>query len=561
MKIILSIVISSVVLAACATTQPAEEAIPLDTPAVEEEGESIPSEDPLIMFPIDMPYDLDDFAEPEFVPAGGSLSLSMRMPLTLNPLLNEDITVARILRLIYEPLIGLDTELRPESRLLESFEIAPDGNSATLVLREGLTWDNGFPITASDILFSFNTLMNSSEYSVYRPNIEGVSSVSSAGHTITLNLSHTVNYAFLQRLNFPIIPSHHFSGAGSSLPSSPTNMTPIGNGPFRFINYRPAQEMVLSPNNLSLRPRPNIGRIRVVITPDDDTDVHAFNNGVIDVLRLESATQIMHNPSRQTTVTPYINGHFEFIGFNFNNDIMAQLPFRRAVAHALNIDSLVSSTYLNKAERAITPINPSAWFHDNNTIILPQNISLANTLLDEAGLGSLTPDGMRGTQAAGAVFDFSIRILVNNENKERLIVADALAEALRALRISAEVVRLDFEDYVFALNSGNFDIFIGGLNVPSYGDISFAFASGGEMNVFGYSNTIMDAFLEIVSTATTELEFHSSMSELQHFFAYDIPVIGLVYRKAALLTSGDIIGELSPSINNIYKNIQEWFIS
>lgn len=498
-------------------------------------------------------------------PSGGSLSLSMRMPLTLNPLLNEDITVARILRLLYEPLIGLDEELRPTSKILQSFELSEDGTRATLTLRENLQWDNGSPITANDIIFSLNTLVNSSPYSIYRSAIQNISSFSIAneGRGVVIIYSQPTNYAFAYRLGFPVIPAHHFAGSGQFLPSSPANMSPVGNGPFRFVSMRPAQELVLTPNNLSLRTRANIGRIRVLITPDAQTDMNAFNNGLIDVLRLDNATQVVHTTTRSINETSYTNSHFEFIGFNFQNDVLARLPFRRAVAHSLNFAELLPAIYLDKATRASTPINPQAWFYDPNTFPYPFNPELAASLLNDAGLEYFSGDGRRGIEVGGVVFEFGpLRILVNEENPERIMMAEAISEALSGLYLNSEVVRLGFEEYTAALVSGNFDIFIGGFNMPIYADIGFAFSSEaiGGLNFSSYASTVMDTLIEQVNSSITHQDFSRNTSELQHFFAYNLPAIGLVYRKSALLTAVEILGELNPGQANIYQNIHEWYL-
>jgi len=558
-KIILLIAIITT-LTSC--TSPSSLDDELHSPLFPEEGLLLGDENIIVH---DLPVEPINYQPPSPVD-GGIMTLAMRMPQTLNPLLNEDLSVARVLRLIYEPLIGLDSEHRPYSYLLSSFELSDDGRVATLVLRDDVYWEDGTAITAADIIFSLNTIRSSSEYSIYRHVIDEIMSYYIMGDDRTVAITYSgTNYSFAYRLNFPVIPHHHHAGPDQNNPSSPSNMSPLGNGAYRFSVYRPAQDLVLLPNNRSLRPRANIGRITVLIIPDLDTKMSAFNERVIDVIDSDVATWGRHRSTNTPNITSYANNHFEFIGFNFNNPILTDVLVRRAVAHAISVEDIISTIYVNQALRAHTPINPAAWFFEPGTITYAHNPELARRMLNEAGFSHLSSRGFVGSMHGGIVSELHLRILVNNENDERVSVAEILSDSLRMIQISTEVVRLDFADYLSALQRGDFDLFVGGINMPVYGDISFmfsteAFPQSGGLNYFRYSSAIMDSLINQVGTSISEADFARSISQLQEFFAYELPAISLLYRKSALLTSEVVSGEIRPTIINAFDNIHNWFI-
>jgi len=516
-------------------------------------------------------HHIDDDPETSPIPQtpidGGVITMAMHMPFTLNPLLNEDPSVAEILRLIYEPLIMLDEQHRPVSHLLSSFELSEDGLVATLILHDNIHWEDGTRITAYDIIFSFETIQASRQNSIYRHVLDNISSYYVMGddRTVSIVYSRPTNYSFAYRLNFPIIPRHHHNVTGRNIPSSDVNMSPLGNGAFRIVNHRPMQELVLLPNNRSLRPRANIGRITVLIVPDFETKMHAFNERVIDVIATDVATWGRHRSTNTPVITPYVSNHYEFIGFNFTNLALTDVLVRRAIAHAINVDEIISSIYINQALRAHTPINPAAWFFAPSSIAYNHNTALARRMLEEAGFSHFSSRGFVGSAHGGIVTELQLRILVNSENPERVSIANILSDSLRTLQIYTEVIVLDFDEYTAALERGDFDLFIGGINMPVYSDISFMFSSSsipqqGGLNYFRYSSIIMDSLINQVTNSLTEEDFAQNIIQLQEFFSYELPVISLVYRKSALLTSNRISGEKHPTISNTFNDVHLWFV-
>ena len=197
--------------------------------------------------------------------------------------------------------------------------------------------------------------------------------------------------------------------------------------------------------------------------PDLETKMHAFNERVIDVIATDVATWGRHRSTRTPVITPYATNHFDFIGFNFANPALTDILLRRAIAHAINVDEIISSIYIGQALRAHTPINPAAWFFAPSSIVYNHNPALARRMLEEIGYSYFSSRGFVGSAHAGIVTELHLRILVNAENYERVRVAEIVSDSLRMLQISTEVIVLGFAEYVAALERGDFDLFIGGI--------------------------------------------------------------------------------------------------
>jgi len=267
---------------------------------------------------------------------GGHINIAMPMPQTLNPLLNSDPHLAQVLRLIFEPLVVFDQNNSPISNpaIIESIVFAPSGQSLTVTLRENIFWEDGMPITSTDIQFSINILRwNAPQTAVYRQNVENITSTNiSDTRTLHINLS-APNWQMMYSLDFPIIPSHYYTGVSTTNLTAPRNMHPIGNGPFRFHSYVAASHLGLMSNDNAPGGTPYIQFITATILRDIADADHAFSRGLIDVFvaSQSEAGRMRALGKNPAAVLPPHN--LDFIAFNRNNSIFDDFSLRYAIGN------------------------------------------------------------------------------------------------------------------------------------------------------------------------------------------------------------------------------------
>ena len=502
-------------------------------------------------FNIDLPYqyEYDYESEPPDpqpiertqAPAGllfpddGILYLSMRHPLTLNPLLNEDATVAKILRLLFEPLIIFDENLRPTGHLAD-IEMASDFSRATLTIRNDAIWSDGLPVSSDDLIFSVGVLRLAPDTVIYKRNIENIASVeridSRTVQVIFRQASATAGYA----LNFPIIPEHYFRGHVNRV--SPRNMEPLGNGPYRFVSISPMLSMSLERNPYTFRRRAEIDQVQILFIPDAVTKLHAFDQGIVDAIRLPFAEWVKHHSVKTVYNADFPAMYFEFIGFNFGREIFQDQRIRQGIAHAFNADEAMNAVYLHQAVRAVSPIHPYSWMHDNSVTGPAYNPGLAASML--RALRQEEP----------------LVILVNTEHIERIHIAQRLAAGLEAASLYVEVVALPFEEYNARLTYGDFDLFLGGMQLDFAPDFGFMFQGG---PLFGY-DPIMEGLLANLNIASTESAYLQAISLLQQGFVERLPIISLGFRHSAVLTGTRVQQGSAPATDHVFAFINEWEI-
>lgn len=490
---------------------------------------------------------------------GGTLRLSMRAPKTLNPLLNEDVTVDNILKLLFEPVVTLDESQKPTPNLAE-FSFAPDGMSVLLTIREDAKWSDGLPVVADDIIFSLDTLRKASDTVVYKESVKNIVSFSSTDdHSIRIQYSQPFGGA-AYLLCFPVIPMHYYLGEPD--PSSEKNMKPVGSGLYQYTDYMNMKEMTLSSNSYSYRKKPYIENISVLITPDKESDIYALDQNQIDMVSAQISDWGKYRSTKEANITEYITSYYDFIGFNFNNELLSDKKIRTAIAYSINIDDMIDSIYLSHGMKTMTPINPEAWIYEPETMRYEYDTEASKRNINTAGY-NLSKDGVMVKDVNGTMVNLYFRILVNEENSERVKIARILKENLSAVGIETEINSVPYEEYEEKLTTGDFDIFVGGFNLSVIPDLTFAFHSSqiGVRNYFSYEDETMDSLLKEVFSATSETAFKKTLSNLQKYIADELPCISLVFRKSAVITDKGVMGDIKPVKNNVFANINEWYMN
>jgi len=467
----------------------------------------------------------------------------MRHPLTLNPLLNEDATVAKILHLLFEPLVVFDENLRPQGHLAE-MEMASDFSRATITIRHDAIWSDGMPVSSDDLIFSVGVLRQAPSTVIYKQNVENIAQIERIdSRTVVIHFqqpSITAGYT----LNFPIIPEHHYRGHNN--PASPRNMTPLGNGPYLFESMAQMLSMTLVQSPYTFRRRATIEKIEVLFIPDAEGRLYAFDQGIIDAIRLPFSEWVKHHSVKPVHHEEFPAMYFEFIGFNFQRELFLDINIRRGIAYAFNADEAMSAVYSHQAVRAVSPIHPNSWMHDNTVPGPVYDHARALTLL--RALNAEEP----------------IEILVNAEHIERIHIAQRLAFSLQtimALRsdqhnVQFEVVVLPFEEYYERLMYGDFDLFLGGMQLDFEPAFEFMF-QGGEL--FGVDPT-MEGLLANLGLATTESAYLQAVSQLQRGFVDRLPIISLGFRHSAVLTGTRVVQGRGPASDHIFAFVNEWGI-
>jgi peptide/nickel transport system substrate-binding protein len=253
-----------------------------------------------------------------------------------------------------------------------------------------------------------------------------------------------------------------------------------------------------------------------------------------------------HYSVKPTRSGEYTAQYYEFIGFNFRQEILQDKRLRQAIAYGFNADTHISDMYLSHAERAHSPVNPSSWLYNGEAPQYPYDPEQAAALLNNIW------------QEIPGLYAHPFHIITNAENPERIRTANALAESMKALGLYATVEIMEMDELTVRLSENEFDLFVGGYHLSLIPDLRFAFSTE---NVFSYQNADLDGLLTQAAGAYSDTAYYEILQDIQALIADDLPVISLAFLKSAVLTDEKVQGEIRPNAVNIFANINEWYIN
>jgi peptide/nickel transport system substrate-binding protein len=404
-------------------------------------------------------------------------------PRSFNRLVAADRSTGLLALLLHARLVQLNQATQEiEPALASSWTLGPDGRTYTLQLRQGVTFSDGAPFTADDVVFTFEAL--------YDPKAEGplVSSVLVDGKPIAVQKTgdHTVVLTFpapygpgLRILNnLPILPAHKLRPAlaKGEFAKAWTTATPpaelAGLGPFILQAYVPGDRLELARN-----PRygargpdvhPGVERLTLRIIPTQDAERLALEAGEIDLLNSDIRPEDLKavralaasGKAKLYELGPAVDQ--DTFWFNLGPDTRKPArpqpwqsrSVRQAVAHAVDRTAFINTVYLGAGVAADGPVPPGnrTWYARGMTAQYPHDLAKARALLTGAGFKDTNGDGtFEGPDGK----PFAIELLTQRGLRER--GAAVIAADLKAAGLTVNVVSMDVPALVDRLTKGTYD--------------------------------------------------------------------------------------------------------
>jgi peptide/nickel transport system substrate-binding protein len=401
---------------------------------------------------------------------------TQRSPNTLNPLLSANTTEGFINRLTFDTLLSVDGSgkhtvpiLATVVPTLQNGGISKDGLTITYHLHRGVRWQDGVPFSSKDVKFSWQAMMNNANNVNERVGYEDVKSVSTPDAlTVVFHLKRRfapfVNTVFAESDSPVAIVPEHLLAQYPNLNQIPFNQMPIGTGPFKVVRWVRGDHIELVANDDYFRGKPKLSRIIVREIPDENTSVNALRAHDVDWI-FELSEQYFRQINGIPNVVVILQDKPQTLQLLVNtvHPPLNDLRVRRAIAYAIDKQSLVDKNTAGTAHVAWADQPPFEWAYTNDVMKYPANVANARALLAQAGY---TP-GPDGTMRKNGQ-PLALSLSYNVENKTRQQVTVQVQAMLRAAGIDAEVktypANLLFATYGQngILTSGKYDLNISG---------------------------------------------------------------------------------------------------
>jgi len=412
----------------------------------------------------------------------------------LNPMLSNDSASNDIVNLVYNGLVKYDKDLNVVGDLAQRYEVLRGGLEIVFHLRKNVRWHDGQPFTADDVLFTYEKLRDPKVLTPYADSFADVEQVTAPDpYTVRVTYKHSFAPG-LMSWSMGIIARHIYKNGDFN--THPANRHPVGTGPFRFKEWKTDQYLVLEANRDYFDGRPNLDRYVYRIIPDQSVQFMEMRNQTIDNIGLtpdqfKAYDAIFQNHQRyQYPAFKYI-----FMGFNLRNPLFKDARVRRAIALAIDRESIVKGILLGLGEPISGPFPISSWAYNKQVPSLPFNPETARQLLKEAGW---VPDAKGHLSKNGQPFSFTL--MTNQGNKVRALCTEIIQQQLAALGIDVHVRILEWtvlkDTYI---GKKNFDAIVFGWSMgpePDNYELWHSSQQGpSQYNFCSYSNPDVDRLL------------------------------------------------------------------
>ncbi|UFN48917.1 ABC transporter substrate-binding protein [Roseomonas sp. OT10] len=275
-----------------------------------------------------------------------------------------------------------------------------DPTTIDCVIREGMTFHDGSPVTVEDIVFSFRLPGTGDEAPMYKPFVANIASVEATGpRTVRFTLRKpdaAFQIATLSKLN--IVPKALWEPVLRDYMGRPENLESyldekaVGSGPYRFVRHRTNEEVVLeaNPNHWS---RPKADRLIIRIITNIESTLGALRRGEVNVLAdypgdPEPLRDLVASQSATLALREGVDIGFQYAAFNLRRPPFSDPAFRRALSTVANREMMAGAAWGGQAVPSNSLVSPALEFwHDPGIEARAPGggLEAARRLLQEAG--------------------------------------------------------------------------------------------------------------------------------------------------------------------------------
>ena len=474
--------------------------------------------------------------------AGEEGGKTMRVGMTqdldsTSPFISWLVSGAELFSLIYDPLVSFNNDLKPVPHLAKEWSLSDDQLSWTFSLRDDVAFHDGQPLTSADVKFTLEAFVES-ELGMYASLLSGIESIECPDdYTVVIYTSEPK--ANMLMAGTPIVPEHIWKDVPFDELEIWENESPVGSGPFQFVEYKQKQYLKMKANDNYFRGRPLIDEVVWVFYANNDTMAQALRLGEIDAASNLSAQQKRSLEADENihVISAVIKGFTE-IGFNCwddpesgGNPLLLDKRIRQAIDWAVDKQTIIDVAYAGEGIAGSTLIDPGDYYHyvPSAAELRSFNIDKAKQILDDAGYRDRNGDGIR-EDGEGNKLEFTFSLISDNteEVKAGQMIAGMVKEA--GIRLNVEVI--DESVLLDKTIAGEHDLFIWGWGADLDPTTILAVMSTseiGNMSDCFYSNPVYDELLEKQQTLMDEIERKAVVDEMQRILYEDVPYSIITY--------------------------------
>lgn len=427
---------------------------------------------------------------------------------------------------IYEGLLRYNTDLDPQPGLAESWDISDDGLTYTFTLHDGVTWHDGEPFTAEDVVFSADVFLRET-HARLRASLAYVDSIEAVDDlTVVFTLKEPFGpfISVFEVGTMPMVPKHIYEGTDYA--TNEANATPIGTGPFKFVEWVKGSHIQLVKNDdYYVEGLPHLDEVFYRVIPDAASRAVAFETGEVDVLpggsvenwdvpRLTEMEGVCSTGKGWEFFAPHA-----WMWLNNREGPTADVRFRQAIMYAIDREFVKDVVWNGFGTVPTGPVSTKTNFYSDDVTQYDYDPAKAKELLADMGYDGET-----------------VRVLPLPYGETWQRWAEAVRQNLSEVGISVDIDSADVAGWNEKTSQWDYDMAF--TYLYQYGDpalgvsrnyVASNIAKGSPWNnVEGYENPELDAKWDVAAVSPNPDERATIYAEIQKEIVDDVPVAWLL---------------------------------
>jgi peptide/nickel transport system substrate-binding protein len=502
-------------------------------------------------------------------------------PHAINPILAGGNEVDQsIVKLVFSGLYKRDINGELVFDLVQDATMSADGKTLSLVLKKGPAFHDGQPVTAGDVVFTLNAILNPAWKSPLAKNLGGLSANAVDDQTVSISSSVPIPYA-ASLLTFGILPKHVWEKIDpASRTADNYNLRPVGSGPFKFEKFTVDRSgSILSYTLRSANwSGAKLDHITFKFYNDYDSAVDKLESNAIDGLNFVPPGKRDQVQAVPNTIirTPTISQYTAIFLNPKHLPALGDAKIRAALAYAIDREKIIEKGLHGLATKRDAPIAEGDAGYSDKITRYGFDPARSAKLLDEAGykLDDVTKTRAKATttqpkskneKSVTTLSELKLE-LTTIDTEENRAAAEIVKEGWEAIGVPTDVITVAANDLQKSvIRPREYDTLLLGEVLPPDSDpypywSSSQIADG--LNLSAYSNRRVDELLEKARLAVNEASRNQLLSEFEQIVTSDVPAIFLyqpdyLYPQASEIKNFNVKRMASPA--DRFADITNWY--
>ena len=470
-----------------------------------------------------------------------TINLAMFEPRNFNVYESNDEDIFYINQLVYSSLFKLDKNLNITPDVVSKYSVDTSNGEVNISLKDNVKFSDGSDLESSDVKASVDRIIaaeSRSPYFVYASKINHIQINDSKNFTVVFN---SASDAALDNLIFPITSAGEYNKGESFA---------IGSGPYAYSGHESGKTLKLAVNKYYYD---GIAKLPIVFNIVKDRSV------IPGLMTMDVVTAYLNKTQDADSIAQdkklkykkLASGELEYLGFNHENKYCSNSKFRIAISKAIDSSKIIKYNYAGAAVTSDSIYYPNflGAKKDDTFNFEPKK---ATKLLKELKLKDRDEDGIIEDESGNPV---TLRILVQNTNKQRLEAAETIIENLKQIGINAELVSVDADSYKDKLESKQYDIYFGGIKIDKQFNLTDLYTT---YNKIGFSDSKLLTQISRLEQSLSSEEQLKQFTAIKKSINQDASYVPVCYKAYWFLSVDTLKNADDVNFYSPYEGAVKW---